>query len=221
MSLRMEVTAPTLNRAERGIQLLFSDQLPIAYAQSINDSARTGQDVQRIHQRARYHIRKDQWVSRAVKIKPFAKKTSLLARVAVDPPRRAGEDRSDVLTQHEFGGRKTPVSGQTLGVPTEHVSRLGSGVIRKAWRPKELKRRRGKGSGRKRRWGGTFIREERGRDAIFERTKEGGLRPLYWLTEQVPLDSDLNFVSNITRSVTRTYPENFRRRFRVAVQTRR
>lgn len=201
---------------DRFVQHVFSDQLPHVEATAINDSAKDAQKVQRAHQHVAFTVRRKSFVDRAVKIKPFATKQSAEAKISIDPP--GGASRASILTQHEEDDRKRPISGETVAVPTQHVQRTASGVIRRRERPSALllRERTGKTQRRGRRRG-TFRKD----DTIFERTPEGGIRALYQLVPSVDLDQRLDFVDNVIRSVLDTYAGHFTKRFDQAIRSAR
>lgn len=205
--------------ASRFVGFVFRDQLPFATSQALNDAALAGQKAQREHQRQVFTVRRPSFVDRAVKIKPFAKKRSLEARVLVDPP--GGQRRADVLTQHESDPRKQPVEGSSVAVPTAAVKRTATGVIRAADRPRALRERGGRGRGRAKS-GGTFLRRDAtGRGTIFERTKDGGLRALYQLVPSVDLDQRLKFVQTVGDAAVKAFGPAFDERFAAAVRSAR
>lgn len=202
--MKIELTHNTAD-VGRIVGLVFSDQVPHATANAINDTAKDAQKVQRAHQRSIFDVKRPVWVDRAVKIKPFATKQRAEARISIDPP----GGKADVLGQHEADIRKTPIQGGHIATPTENVPRTAAGVVRTSWRPGRLKKRSFRGGFR------TFVRQTpRGR-AIFsdESSFGGGIVALYWLDRSVPLHQDLDFVHNVITTALRTYPGNFVKRF--------
>lgn len=202
----------------RGVQAVFNNQMPFATAQAINDSGRQAQKVQRAHQLATFDAHRPSWLNMAVKLKPMATKQKAVAKLSIDPPRgRGGRSKASILTQHEEDARKLPVSGGYLAVPTRHVPVTAAGVIRSAWRPRNLKKRKFREGFR------TFVRQTSKGRAIFfdEGSQGGGIVPLYWLVRAAPLDQRLDFLDNVTKSVLQTYDANFVKRFDQATRSAR
>lgn len=199
----------------RFVEFVFARQLPFATKNALNDAAKAGQAAQRAHQHQVFTVRRKGFVDRAVKIKPFATKDRLEARVSIDPP--GGESRASILTQHETERFKTPLQGARIAVPTEHVRRTGAGVIRKADRPAALRERERSGRARRGDRRGTFRRG----DTIYERRRDGSIRPLYNLVAQVGLDHRLQFVTTVSRAAVAEYRVAFPRRFDQATRSAR
>lgn len=201
----------------RFVSFVFADQVPYVTARALNDAAVAAQKAQRDHQRKVFTVRRRSFVDRAVKIKPFAdhKVGRFQVRIFVDPP--GGQGRATVLTQHETDTRKTPYRGRTVAVPTEHVRRHASGIIRKVDRPSSLLARERSGKAFRGDRRGIFRKD----DTIFERRRDGEIRALYQLVHSVPLDQRLEFVENVSRTALATYPRAFVTRFDRAVRTAR
>lgn len=221
-------------RVDGFVKYVFSDQLPFVEAQSINDVAKGAQRVQRAHQREVFTVRRPGFVDNAVKIKPFATKDRPEARVWVDPP--GGQARASILAQHEADEVKTPFRRRAIAVPTGNVPRTGAGIIKKGWRPKDLfagarvttsdrQLARGGGvlvrnqvvRGARETW---MIRKPDGTGTIFLRDGEVNT-VLYQLVPQVDLDQRLKFVTTISDSVVKDWPDAFVRRFDRAIRTAR
>jgi len=204
-----------MHRAARYIGRL-ARQLPFAAAQAINKTALDAQKVQRAHQERVFEVRNKRFVERAVKIKPFATKRKLEARMLIDPP--GGRERASVLTQHERGGRKRPRDGQHLTIPVD-VRRTRRGVVSRTLRPRALRFRRVGRSirGEKR----TFIIPGQG---IFQRLGRGRrsrVRMLYAFKRAVPIAPSLQFIENARRTVKERFHPNFRTAFAEAKRTAR
>lgn len=85
---------------------------------SARPSTKTAKEFQRFqtaHLRREYTERNKLFLSRAVKIKPFATKR-LRAVVQIDPP--GGARTSDILGKFEKGGIKRPRGGGHIAVPS-------------------------------------------------------------------------------------------------------
>lgn len=209
------------------VRTVFRDQIPFATSVAINRTAIAFQRDQRNRMEDIFTIRRKRFMERSVKIKPFARKHSLEARIAIDSP----GGRSDIFAKFENQDFKGPFRGRSVAVPTEHVARTPTGVIRKGWRPSELldgaaqhgegrvlKRRGDVYQGKKR----TFlIRRPGGRGTIFQRQRGGDVVPLYQLVPRVSLPPDLEFVETATKTVNREWDEQFARAFDSAIKTAR
>lgn len=194
------------------LRAVYRDQLPFATSTAINLTARDFQKAQREHQEDIFTIRRKAFVQNAVKIKPFAKKTSLEARVLIDPP--GGQARADILTKFEDQSQKIPFSGTHVAIPTEHVPRKSGGVVRNDWRPKAVLKRRFAEPYR------AFVRKKGTKQAIY--FDEGDrIVPLYWLVPRVRIRPELNFVANAQRTVTQRFNDNFATAFDRAMNTAR
>ena len=191
-------------------------QLPFAMARAINGTAKDVQRAQTGRIRQVFTIRRPSFATRAVKIKPFARKDRLEAKLQIEPP--GGKARADIFAKFEKGGIKRP-RGQHLAIP-RGARRGKSGIVTKANRPRALGLQR-KGRtvrGRKR----TFIIPNVG---IFQRVGRGRgrskVRLLYSFHRQVPIDRRLRFVATAEKVVPRVFPGHFRREFAHAVRTAR
>ena len=218
--MRIEVRENT-REVGRFVQNVFDRQVPFATAQALNDSARDGQAVQRMWQRQLFDVKREGFIDRSVKHKPRATKRRQWTKVLIDPP--GGEARADITGKFETETRKRPISGLTVAIPTEHVPRTATGIIKRAWRPSRLKRRRRVAGGQRRSdrsraaVGQTFRKD----NTIWLRTADGGIVPLYYLKPSVPISPDLRFQENVGREAARRYPAHFTRRFDGAIRTAR
>lgn len=217
-------------QVSRTMLRLFRDQVPFANARAINRTAKEGQKRERAHMVDVFTIRRPAWVSRAIKIKPFARKRSPSATVQVEPP--GGPQRADVLARHERAHQREPVGGQSLAVPID-VRTSTREIVKKRDRPKAYAFshvRTGAGGaevyeGRRR----TFmVRYADGSGWILRRTGPGtwgslfeGTTVLYRLVPEVPIEARLDFVDTMVRTVTTTYASYFRQEFARAVRTAR
>jgi hypothetical protein len=110
-------------------------QLPFATSKALNAVAKDVQTAERAHLRDIFHLNRDQWADRSMKITHFASKTELWAEIAVAPPGQT--DKSDVLGKFEDETSKAPSQGgKSIVIPTADVARTGGGVIAKSQRPK-------------------------------------------------------------------------------------
>lgn len=189
----------------------MADQFPFAISKTINATALDFQRFQRLHQRNVFEVRRAAFVDRSVKIKPFARKTSLEAVVTVDPP--GGQARADILTKFEPGGRKTAKDGRSVAVPFE-AGRTKKGIIRKGERPRSFAfRKAGRVFKGKRR---TFMIPGVG---IFRRLGSESVALVYLLVRSVPIPKSLRFIANAKKVVPRVLPGHFSTEFANAVRS--
>lgn len=198
------------------VRWIQSDQLPFVEAASINDSAKEAQRVQREHQERVFEIRRPTWFKRGVKIKPFATKRSPEAKIQIDPP--GGQERSAAIIRHEEDLRRYPFGSSTkVAVPTEHVTRTATGVVRSSERPGALEQREAAGARPRAARRRTF----RKGDTIFEELQDRSIRPLWQLVPSTDLDQRLDFVENVVRTVEDSFPRFFTERFDQATRRTR
>lgn len=196
--------------AERFVQFVFAEQMPFATAKALNDTAKDFQKAQRSRLDRIFTLRQKLFAERAIKIKPFASKDSLEARISVDAP----GGKSDVFAKFETDTVKDPLDG-SVAVPTEHVPRTASGIVRKNWRPKRVLDRTFQEPFR-----AFLAKRGNGRRAIW--FDEGDrIVPLYWLVDRVPIEPDLKFVETANKTVDERFQANFTRAFDLATRTAR
>lgn len=218
--------------------LLYRDQMPFAIKQAINATAKDAQEAQLLGMEQRFTIRRRQWVQRSFKIKPFATKQRLMARITVEPP--GGQARADVLTRHEEAGFRVPFAGRSLAVPVK-ARKSPTAVIPARDRPKamDFKRTRSAGGGKEifagkgktimvrnadgsgvifRKTGGQLGRDERGR---FAKRGGGGTELLYVFKPTTRLLDRLRFIDTVTTTVRSTFEMHFSREFSRAVRSAR
>jgi hypothetical protein len=206
---------------------VYRDQLPFVQSTAINASARDFQAAQRAHQRSLFHVTRPDFVDRSVKIKPFATKARLEARISIDPP--GGRKRADVIDKFEDQWSKRPRYSDGLWVPTDAVKGADDRVM-PAYRPKKLKlkawgrgpkarvlRAGGRGTGRA---GIVAIIKGRSQGWIFERDGDD-LELLFHRAAKVDIMPDLFFVKNANRVVTERWVPNFLAAFDRAMRTAR
>lgn len=192
----------------------YARQLPFATARAINATAKDFQRFQRMHMENVFTVRRKSFVRRAVKIKPFARKTSLEAIVSIDLP----GGRSDILAKFEVGGRKTARDGGSVAVPIA-VRKTKAGIVSRRQRPRSFNFRR---VGRS--WRGdrrTFLIPRTG---IFQRHGPRGassIRLLYRFASGVNIPRTLRFVANARKVVPKVFPGHFRTALRDAIRTAR
>lgn len=200
------------------LRAVWSDQVPYVTARSINLTAMDFQKAQRAHQEDIFTIRRKAFVQGAVKIKPFANKTSLSARVSIDPP--GGQARANILTKFQADTQKLPFRGSRLAVPTPNVPRGASGIIPKQWRPRNLglgsrarvfsSKGRDVVSGKR---GVVAILKPGGKGMIFQREESGRLKVLYWLTPRVRIRPNLRFFQIGEQTIASRWVPNFDKTF--------
>lgn len=192
------------------------EQIPYATSRALNDTALGGQEDQRQGMRARFRIKRPDFLDRSVKIPRFTTKRDpeLKISLIIDPN---PNNRGPLWDKFEPGGTKTPTHGQSIAVP---MAITRGGIVPDGMRPKQLNLhasgRRVIGDQR------TFLLEYNGRRGIFQRTgpKQGGVRLLYWLTPSVPIPPSLEFNKTLTPDILRElFAINFEARFAEAMRT--
>lgn len=210
------------------VRSVYRDQLPFATSLAINNTAKAFQERQREHMRATFNIRNERFMARSVKIKPFASKRSLAAKVAIASP----GGRDDIFAKFEEGGKKTPQDGRSIAIPRDELrTRTGRVKAREKLRRLEFKRvgrsvfkSKGTGifKGRRR----TFmIRESGGRGLVFRREGPGewgsfeGTKLLWVLTPEGDIRPSLDFASNAHHIVDRVFDGEFSKAFDRALRS--
>lgn len=217
MNLVMEIRD---QGADRFVMAVFRDQLPFATSRALNETAKDFQRGQRKRMHSIFNIKDPGFSDRAVKIKPFASKESLEARISIDPPpaRKDPADRSDIFAKFETEDTKTPHDGRSIAVPTEHVPRTASGRVRADWKPRRVLERNFKDGFR------AFVRPSRKRPGvrtIFFVEPGNKIVPLYQLVPHVSLPPDLEFVSTARGVVDDRWRVNFLEAFDRAIRKAR
>ena len=193
-----------------------NEQIPYAASRALNDTALAGQEDQRQGMRARFRVKRPDFLDRSVKIPRFSTKRDapLQITVMIDPNPNS---RGPLWDKFEPGGTKTATRGQSVAVP---MAIARGGIVPDGMRPKQLKLhasgRRVIGDQR------TFLLEYSGRRGIFQRTgpKQGDVRLLYWLTPSVPIPASLQFGQTLTPDMLRElFALNFEVRFAEAMRT--
>jgi hypothetical protein len=171
-------------------------QIPFAMVKTLNAVANDAQREVRVGLGA-FTLRRKAFVERTIfrdRATDFASKTSLVARVRIDP-------RADFLAQHEDGGTKTPRDGRSIAIPLPAVQKTPTTVIPRALRPGALKanpmvRRIVTGTGV------FLIRETKGRG----KARVGARSEfLYQLKPSVPLKPRLSFARNAEKAVDASF----------------
>lgn len=212
------------------MRTLASDQLPFATSLALNWTGRDFQGDERKHMAGAFTIRRKQFAERSVKIRPDERATKQSPEVTVRIDSPGG--RSDIFAKFEDQTEKSPFRGRSIAVPTEHVPRTGTGVIRKGWRPSDLMgqaQQHGVGRVFKRRGDvyrgkeGTFlVRRPGGRGTILQRVGDDvqyhanlptGVRALYQLVPRVRIQPVLEFEGTARDTVERVWARNFTRAF--------
>ena len=188
-------------------------QARFAMSKAINETAKDFQKSQVRRQEKTFTVRKAGFVSRSVKIKPFATKQRLEAVVSIDPP--GGQRTTDILSKFEQTSVKKPRDGRHLAVPVE-ARRTKRGVITKGQRPKafQFKEVGQAVKGLKR----TFIVPGVG---IFQRTSKRRIRLLFAFVERVRIPGVLRFQENARKVVKRRFKKHFAKAYEFALRTAR
>jgi hypothetical protein len=199
------------SRSAEGALATVRRQLPFAASVAINECLKKAQIAQRAHQRSAFHARNTRFMDAAVKIKPFAKKTSLFGVIQIDPP--GGAARADILTKFEEGGTKRPRDGRSIAVPGRQVRRTSKGVTSSV-RPRAIL-----GSGK------AFIgRTRAGKRAIFQRLGSGRgtrIRYLYSLVPRAKIKPLLRFKTTVWGSLNKSWRLEIGRALKNALATAR
>lgn len=207
--MRFEVDARKVDAVTRDMQLFFSDQIPFVTGRAVNRTALDFQADQREHMSGIFEIRREGFLRRSVKVMDWATPAKQEARVKIDSP----GDRSDIFGKFEADRTKDPLGG-SVAVPTEHVPRTPTGVIRAPWRPRRVLDRNFRGGFR------AFIRKRgSGKRAIYF-DQGDRIVPLYWLVDRVEIEPNLQFVQNANRTVDRRWQDNFATAFDQAIGLR-
>lgn len=218
------------------MRTLFRDQVPFATSKAINETALKAQRAQREHQSREFTIRRRSFVQKAVKIKPFSRKSRLFADIQIDP--FGGQARADILTKFESDLRKTPIRGSRIAIPTKQLRRTGTGIVPPSMRPSALDfKPHGRGrvfTGTEKRFKGDVFRGKKrtfmilrpgGRGAIFQRFGRRGsseVRTIFTFAPSVDIsDTRLSFIPNVTRVVRDQFDREFVKAFDLAVRTSR
>lgn len=232
MDIKMEVRGK--EQLSAFVRSVHRDQIPFTTSSAINATAIKAQRAQREHMEDMFTVRRPRFTLRGVKIKPFARKKSLEARVWIDPP--GGASRADILTKFEKGGTKRARDGGSIAIPGEGVRRTGAGVIRKDQRPRRLiqsfdmkpvgrdrvfsMKGTGVWAGRRRSF---MIRTSGGGGGIFQRTGKGpdDLKVLYRFRPSVEIEPDLEFIETVTGVVKKEFDTEFHKAWMRAIRTAR
>lgn len=220
----MRVTFDTnAGDVSKAFRRLFADQIPYARSVALNRTADRAQEAQRKHQRRAFHVRRPTFVDRAVKIRrgDRASKRRREVIVRIEPP--GGEERADILTQHEERHRKRPRSGERLAIPVA-ARRTGAGVVSKSERLASLQLRRVSRDVSVGPRGVMAVARPGGRGFVLKRTGRGRstrTRLLYVFQPSVPLAGVLDFVDNVSAAARRWFPVEWPRAFDHALRTRK
>lgn len=183
----------------------FADQIPYATALALNETIKQVQAAEREHMMKVFNLRRKSWALNAVKIKPFAKKTSLSTTLRISP---AGNN--DVFSKFEHAGTKTAIQGRNVAIPTENIRKSPNQVITKAKKPSNLRN--------------SFrVHGRSGKDFIFQTQGKGRARTAklaYVLQPSVPIDDRLEFEKTAIRVIRQNWNRNFNQAFTKAVSTR-
>lgn len=226
IEFRITTNAPAVARA---LGSLNRNQVPFALSVGINETAKDAQAAQVGGMAQRFTIRRQSWVNRAIKIKPFSTKRSLTATIRVEPP--GGAARADILTRHEERGQRRPHGGSALAVPLE-ARRSKRDVVKKRDRPSAFSFERVITRGPNEVYRGTrrtfMVRTPDGSGWILRREAAGdsgrlfdGTKVLFRLKPETRIPGDLRFIATITQTVARRFELNFGRAFDRAVATAR
>lgn len=201
----------------KAVRRLNQRQMPFATKNALNKTAEDFQKRQRRHQNRVFDVHNRRFVNSSVKVKPFASKERLRARISIDPP--GGQARADILSKFEKQTRKNPFRGSRIAIPVE-VRRTSRGVTKKM-KLKNLNFRQVRP--------GYYVGEQNthmvlkpgGRGFVFQRYGRGKkqTRLVYTFKPSVPIKPELNFHENARAIVRLVFPRNMRQAFLHAVRT--
>jgi hypothetical protein len=217
----------------------YTKNLAFSTAQALNDTVLEAQRRIREHMRVAFHLRKTDFMNRAIKIFVFAKVQANrpYAEIGVDNRPRL------LLSMFEQGGQRLPWVGRNVAIPITGAARPSSAAavrtdltfaalnfkkagVNAAGR-KALAARRAKGI-RKRKLGGqyyywqgnqrTFILTSTRAaplGGVFQRTgpKRDDIRMIYSFRSSVRIQAALNFVATTEQAFGQVFQEAFYRRF--------
>ena len=219
------------DRETRRVLGAFHRQLPFATAKAINDTAKDFQRAQLARMGTAFTVRSRTFIPRSVKIKPFARKTTLEATVAVAPP--GGTRTADILVKFERGGVKRPRTGGHLVIPVD-ARRTQRGIVRKDQRPRALHFRKVgrafRGDRRTFLIPGVGIFQRTGRRGAgrrlasyirTRRVRDQNIRMLFSMTRSAPIRKQLRFISTARKIIPRVFPGHLRTQLRRAIATAR
>lgn len=185
----------------------FPDQLQYAIAKGINKTLTDAQEAERKHMHEVFHIRRESFANKSVKVKPFANKHTLEGTIQIDSP----GGKSDIFTKFEDQTEKTSITGGRIAVPTEGVQPNIDAVIPKNLRPANLKN-------------SFLITSKSGKEFIMRQVGRGKNRIVqlaYVLQQSVPIKPVLKFVETVQQVVDTNWNSNFSEAYEEAIASRR
>ena len=229
--IKMNITVD-LDSFTKGMTELQETQVPFATKNALNAVAKDVQAGQRAHLREVFHLRREQWADRSIKITHFATKQEQYATMAVSSP----DDRSDILGKFEDQTQKTALGSHGIAVPffsSDRSAPIADTIQRGAKRPRayDLQEENGRVVGRD----GTFIVVlPDGRRLLLQR-KDLGKRAqkaqgrvtqeratlLYLFTPHVKVTPDLHFYDIAAKAVSEQWDTRFIEAFVTAMQSAR
>lgn len=203
-------------RAALRVTALVDRQLPFATAKALNDTAIDAQENIRGGLFARFHLRRETFILRTVKIFPgeFATKDNPRAILRIDPTR-------DLLAKFERGGTKRPRYTRNIAVPRDARADVAQ-VIPKRLRPKSLQLqtvRTATGKTQVKGRSRTFLIRTESFEGIFQRVRGGGMRLLYGLERSVQIPASLEFERTARLVAARTWEIHLNRALVYAIST--
>jgi hypothetical protein len=213
-------TSVDVSRIEGGAK-----QVGFAMSKAINTALVTAQKKQLAHMQGEFTLRRPQFAKLSVKVTKFAKKSSLVGELAIDPP----GDRDDIFAKFEKGATKKPTRGTALAIPItgSPVKRSAKSIVAEKNRPRALlsgatTSKSGKVIARAKSFGGAFLIP--GKDgepgAIFIRQGKK-IHLAYTLERKAWIKPRLDFVDTVTKSIGETWEGDFAREFANAMRTAR
>ena len=185
----------------------FPSQVDFAVSKAINKTTLQIQKGVRANLRKKFTIRKAGFADRSIKIKPFASKRSLEARIQVISP----GPTPDIFSKFQEGGIKTARENRRVAIPQDILQNRQSRVT-KAKRPEAL-------ISRKR---GFIITTKRGQDLLLQRKGRGRRSRTiiaYSLETQVRIPATLGFFKTVEGIFRNRWSQNFAIEFEKAIRT--
>jgi hypothetical protein len=202
-------------------------QLPFVISKAMNSSMVKAQSAELAHIERTFTIRRKDFAKRSVKITKFAKRDSLVAELAIDPP----GGREDIFAKFERGGIKRPREGRSLAIPVVGgpAKRTVRSIVADQMRPRallsgesEFVTRTGRRVSRAASFGGAFVRPAQdGKPAAIFVRRGKHILLAYTLAPEAPIEPDLKFEDTVSTAFTRAFTPEFDRWWAEAVRTAR
>ena len=191
---------------------LEKKQFPFAFAKTLTQSAKAGQEISRKITREVFHLHGD-FIPSRIRIEP-AKKADVASNKAFASVYT--DDKIKFMTPHETGEDKTPQKGRSIAIPQPDLlslpgSKSARGAIAKRFKPRTLIREH-----RKINRIGAFI----AKGLVLVRTTKNRypLRVLYGFEGKAKIKPEWHFVKSIQALMPIVFPKFFKNNMRLAVR---